>query len=291
MKRKLLDSNLVLYYMDKLNIIKISDELYLKILYKKMFRKELNLENPKTFNEKLQWLKLYDRKDIYTTMVDKFKVKEYVSNIIGREYIIPTLGIYDKFEDIDFRKLPKEFVMKCTHDSNSTIICKDKTTFNIVEAKKKMNKLLKRNYYYGGREWPYKNIKPRIIIEEYIKDKELKDYKIMCFNNKAKFIFVCSNRNTDDGLNIDVFDIEWNKMPFGRKAHPNSKIHIKKPDNFSEMIQLAEKLSNDVPFIRVDFYETNGKTYFGELTFYPAGGFEKFEPEFWDEKLGNLLKL
>lgn len=271
----------------------IPDKLYLKILYKCRVGKKINLKEPITFNEKLQWLKLYDRKDIYTTMVDKYEVKEYVANMIGEDYIIPTLGVYDKFEDIDFDKLPNQFVLKCTHDSGGIIICKDKEKFDVDNAKKIINKHLKNNYYYWGREWPYKNVKPRIIIEPYMEDKkykELVDYKIMCFNGKAKMEFTCTERFSQGTLKVTFFDLEWNKLPFERKYKASDK-KIEKPVNFKKMIELSEKLSKDITFVRIDWYEINGKLYFGEMTFYPGSGCEKFYPEEWDYNVGKLMKL
>lgn len=283
----------ILLWLDMKRIITLKDETYVKILYEKVLKKKLDLDNPKTFNEKLQWLKLNDRNSDYVKMVDKYEVKEYVSSIIGEEYIIPTLGIYEKFEDIDFKKFPNQFVVKCTHDSASTVICKDKKTFNYEEAKNKINKCLKRNYYYLGREWPYKNVKPRIIIEKYMEDVSadvLRDYKFMCFNGKVKCSFVCSNRYSKTGINVDFFDLEWKKMPFERH-YKNSNLDISKPINYERMIELSEKLSKDIPFVRVDWYEINGKVYFGELTFYPGDGLEEFTPEKYDEILGSWIKL
>ena len=281
----------ILLKLDNLRIIRISDKNYLKIKYKSKMGKKLDIENPKTFNEKLQWLKLYDRKDIYTTMVDKYEAKKYVANIIGEEYIIPTLGIYEKWEEIDFDKLPNQFVMKCTHDSGGIVICKDKNNLDIKKAKKKIYKSLKYNYFYFGREWPYKNVKPRIIIEKYMEDeskKELKDYKFFCFNGKVKICLVCTDRQTD--LKETFFDDNWNIIEVKR---PNHKINanIKKPVNFELMKVLAGKLSKNIPFIRVDFYEYKRKIYFGELTFFPASGFVDFEPRNWDYKLGEFLNL
>lgn len=284
--------NYIIRLMQK-NIIKIDDKTFLELLYKKKFKKPLDLDNPKTFNEKLQWLKLYDRQDIYTTMVDKYEVKKYVAGIIGEEYIIPTLGVWDKFECIDFKMLPNQFVLKCTHDSGGIYICKDISEFNYKAAKKKINKYLRRKYFYGGREWPYKNVKPRIIAEKYMEDKnkkDLKDYKFMCFNGKVKCSFVCSNRNSGKELNVDFFDLDWNKMPFERH-YKNSKEDISKPLNYKLMISLAEKLAVGIPFIRVDFYEINGKVYFGELTFYPGSGFEEFNPPEYDKILGDWIEL
>lgn len=282
-----------LLWLDMKRIITLNDELYLKILYKKIVGKKLNISNPQTFNEKLQWLKINDRKDLYTTMVDKYAAKEYVANIIGEEYIIPTLGIYNKFEDIDFEKLPNQFVIKCTHDSGGVVICKDKSNFDIKKAKNKINKCLKKNYYYLGREWPYKNIKPRIIIEKYMEDTkndDLIDYKIMCFNGKVKCSFICLNRRSKTGLNVDFYDINWNKMPFERH-YKNSNIITPKPEQYDKMVELSEKLSQNIPFLRVDFYEINGKIYFGELTFFPGSGMEEFAPDEWDKKLGDFLIL
>ncbi len=285
--------SMILVTLSKRNIIKVSDETFLKILYKFNINKELNLKNPQTFNEKLQWLKLNDRKDIYTTMVDKYEVKKYVSAIIGKEYVIPTLGVYDKFNEIDFKKLPNKFVIKCTHDSGSVIICKDKKKFDIKMAKKKINKALKHNYYYTGREWPYKNVKPRIIIEEYMQDeklKELRDYKFFCFNGKVNLFKVDLDRFLEHRANY--YDKNLKLLKFGEEVCPpdfEKKIEI--PKDIMKMIELAEKLSNEKKFVRIDFYYTNKKIYFGEMTFYPASGFGKFTSEDWDYKLGKWINI
>ena len=274
------------------NIIKINDEKFLKLLYRKKTGKELNLDNPQTFNEKIQWLKLHDKKEIYTTMVDKYDIKEYVANIIGKKYIIPTIGLYNSFDDIDFSKLPNQFVIKCTHDSGGICICKDKKSFDFKRAKQKINKRLKKNFYYNGREWPYKNIKPKIIIEKYMQDKnsnELIDYKILCFNGEPKLLFTCTDRYTD-GLKVTWFDLNWNKLPFERHYQSSNK-NINKPINFNKMIELSRKMVKNIPFVRIDWYEINGKLYFGEYTFYPGNGFEEFRPEIWDKKLGDMLDL
>lgn len=271
----------------------IPDKLFLSLKYKKSFNKKLDLKNPLTFNEKLQWLKLYDRKKIYTTMVDKYKVKEYVSNIIGKEYIIPTIGIYNSWNEIDFNKLPNQFVIKCTHDSGGLSICKDKNVFNYHNARKKINQSLKRNYYYNGREWPYKNVKPRIIIEKYMEDeqtKELRDYKFFCFNGIVKCFKIDFNRQIDHHANY--YDVNCNILDFGEADFPpNFQKKLTMPINLNKMIHFAEKLSEGVPFLRVDFYEMNGNIYFGELTFYPASGFGKFTNEAWDKKLGDFIDL
>lgn len=282
-----------LLWLDIKGIVRLPDDLYLKIFYKKKIGKKLNLKNPQTFNEKMQWLKLNDRKEIYTTMVDKYDVKKYVANIIGEEYIIPTIGVYDNFDNINFDELPNKFVIKCTHDSGGVAVCKDKSTFNIEIARKKINDCLKKNFYYLGREWPYKNVKPRIIIEKFLddeKNEDLIDYKIMCFNGKAQCSFLCLNRRSKEGLNVDFYDLNWNKMPFERH-YKQSNIVMEKPENYDLMIELAEKLAKNIPFVRVDFYDIKGKVYFGELTFYPGSGMEEFNPEEWDKKLGDLLVL
>lgn len=267
----------------------IPDKIFLKIKYLIIFGKKINLNKPRTFNEKIQWLKIYNKKDIYVTMVDKYLVKGYVEKIIGKENIIPTIDKYDDFDDIDFAKLPRQFVIKCTHDSGGLVICKDKKNLNICAAKSKISKSLKKNYFYLGREWPYKNIKPRIIVEKYMGD-NLNDYKIFCFNGEPKFTLVCSNRN-GNSKNTDFYDNNWNLLPFTRACHVNNPNGIDKPKNFNKMLEIAKKLSANIPFLRVDLYVINGKIYFGELTFYPSSGFESFTPEEWDEKLGDMLDL
>ena len=273
--------------------IRISDDKYLKYKYQLYIKKKLNLKNPQTFNEKLQWLKIYDRNDQYTQMVDKYEAKKYVASIIGEEYIIPTIGIYNSFDEIDFKKLPNKFVIKCTHDSGGLVVCKDKNKLDKNNAKKKIEKSLKTNYYYCGREWPYKNVKPRIIIEKYMctkEQKELIDYKFFCFNGNPKIILVCSERFSSNNMCETWFDDKWNFLDIIESSHRVDKT-IKKPINLSKMMEFSKKLSKDIPFVRVDFYEINGKTYFGELTFFPASGFERFEPKEWDYKRGEMLKL
>lgn len=270
----------------------VNDENYLKLLYKTAMKKNLNLDNPQTFNEKLQWLKIHNRNPKYTKMVDKYEAKQYVSSIIGEKYIIPTIGVYNNFDEIDFDKLPNQFVIKCTHDSGGLVICKNKKELNIKEARKKIEKSLKQNFYYFGREWPYKNVKPRIIIEKYMVDeskKELKDYKIFCFNGKAKIIQVDFGRFLEHKRNI--YTLDWQLMDLEIQYPSDKNVNIKKPDKLKEMIRLAEILSKDIPHIRVDFYSINGDIYFGELTFFHGSGFEKFNPIYFDKKMGSWLKL
>ena len=253
--------------------------------------RQLNLDRPETFNEKLQWLKLYDRNPEYTKMVDKYEAKKYVADIIGQEYIIPTLGVWDKFEDIEFDKLPKQFVLKPTHTSGNVFICKDKEKINYKQLRKMINKWLKRNYYLIHREWPYKNVRPRIIAEQYMVDEsgtELKDYKFFCFNGEPKLLFVAKDRPYATKFNY--YDMDFKKLPF-KQHYKNFNDYIEKPKGFEKMIELSRKLSKDIPHVRVDFYDINGKVYFGELTFYHFSGFEKFEPEEWDRILGDMLEL
>ena len=271
----------------------VPDDIHLKRIYKIKMKKDLNLENPQTFNEKVQWLKMYDRKDIYTRMVDKYEAKQLVSDIIGKEYIIPTIGLYNSFDDIDFNKMPKSFVIKCTHDSGGLIIVKDKNKLDLKSAKAKINRCLKKNYYYYGREWPYKNVKPRIIVEEYMEDKkdqELRDYKLFCFDGKFKMMFIATNRQGNGDTYFDFFDKDFNHMPF-INGHPNAPILPHKPKNFDKMISLAEKISKGIPQVRVDFYDVNGKIYFGEITLSHWSGFVPFEPEEWDKKIGDWINL
>lgn len=271
----------------------ITDEVYLKILYWACFGKKLNLREPASFNEKLQWLKLHDRNPIYTTIVDKYEVKKYVASLIGEKFIIPTIDVYDCFENINFDFLPNRFVLKTTHDSGGIVICHNKNNFDKVSAKLKLNKSLRRDYYKTGREWPYKNVKPRIIAEEYMVDSklhELRDYKFFCFNGKIKFFKVDFDRFSHHRANY--YDVNGNLMNFGEVVcPPDPRKNIILPKTLHTMIQFAELLASDIPFLRVDFYDVDGHIYFGEMTFYPASGFGEFIPEEWDLKIGKLLRL
>ncbi|WP_308604894.1 ATP-grasp fold amidoligase family protein [uncultured Fibrobacter sp.] len=264
--------------------------MYLKILYRLNMKKPLNLKAPRTFNEKLQWLKLYDRKPEYTTLVDKYAVKEYIAQKIGSEYVIPTLGVWDKFEDIDFDKLPDQFVLKCTHDSGGLVICRDKSKLDIEAARQKINKSLKYNYYYRWREWPYKNVPPRIIAEKYMEDDQgaslqgfkekasakgnLTDYKFFCFNGQVDCVMVCLDRSSGN-TKFYFFDRDWQLLRYnirGKNAPEN--FTIPKPSNMEEMFAMAQKLSEGLPFVRIDLYSVSGKTFFGEMTFFPDSGFD-----------------
>lgn len=273
---------------------KIPDKLYLRFLFRVKMGQKLDLKNPQTFNEKLQWLKIYDRKPEYTTMVDKFTVKRWVAERIGEEYIVPTLGVWESFGDIDFGELPNQFVLKCTHDSGGLVICRDKSVLDRKAAREKLEKCLKKNYYYHSREWPYKNVVPKVIAEEYLQDaksENLPVYKIFNFKGEPKIIQGIQNDKTEKEC-IDYFDLNWNKLDM-RQNYPNSSREdmLLRPQQLEKMIELSRKLSSDIPFVRTDFYEVNGKIYFSEFTFYSDGGMAKFYPEMWDKILGEWIKL
>lgn len=272
-----------------------SDELYLKILFRLKMGYPLNLRTPRTFNEKLQWLKLYNRKPEYTQMVDKHAVKEYVAKLIGEEYIIPTLGVWDRVEDIDFESLPDQFVLKTTHGGGGggVVVCKDKSNFDYEAAKIKLQQSMNSDIYRNFREWPYKNVPRRIIAEKFMVDEsgvELKDYKFFCFNGEVKCFKVDFDRFIAHRANY--YDRNACLMPFGEvDCGPDFSRQIELPDNLKEMRCVAEKVAVGHPFIRVDLYNINGKIYFGEITFFPAAGLGRFEPEEWDYTLGSWLRL
>lgn len=274
----------------------LPDKFVLKIRYKMIFKKSLNLKNPITFNEKLQWLKLYNRNPLYKIMVDKYDVKEYVANLIGNKYIIKTFAVWDEFDDINFNLLPNQFVLKCTHDSGSIIICHDKNKFDIQKAKIKLTKSLKSDYYYKGREWPYKGIKRRIIAEELLIDEsgnELRDYKILCFNGMPKLIEFHMGRYNNQHSQ-EFYDINWNKTTISQCRIKNDKNNddiAPRPSTLNEMLQLSSVLSKDIPHVRIDWYSVYGKLYFGEITFFDASGFEPFDNPNDDVMIGSWIDL
>ena len=271
----------------------MSDEEYLSRKYQLYFGQKLDLQNPQTFNEKLQWLKLYNRKPEYTVMVDKYKVREYIAQELGEEYLIPLLGVWDNPDEIDFDALPNQFVLKCNHNSGlGMCICKDKSELDISKVKVELRKGLKQDYYLTGREWPYKDVPRKIIAEKDMEDVsgDLKDYKFYCFNGEMKFVMINSDRNTSRPTRADYFDRDFNWLDF-TWGYSHAEVHPRKPEQFEKMVAIVEKLAKGLPHIRVDLYDCNGKIYFGELTFFDGSGFDKIEPLEWDYKIGKLLKL
>lgn len=272
-----------------------SDKLFLELKFRLIMKQKLYLENPLTFNEKLQWLKLYNRRPEYTMMVDKYVVKQYVADKIGDEYIIPTLGVWDRVEDIDWNSLPNQFVLKTTHGGGGcgVVICKDKATFDKDNAKQILQKSLDSDIYLSFREWPYKDVPKRIIAEQYMADEsgvELKDYKFFCFNGRVGCFKVDFDRFINHKANY--YDREAKLLPFGEVCcMPDFNRQFEQPKSFDKMLDIVENLSRDIPFVRVDLYNADGKIYFGEITFFPAAGMGKFEPQEWDYKLGEMLIL
>ncbi|WP_273401844.1 ATP-grasp fold amidoligase family protein [Traorella massiliensis] len=271
----------------------IPDKLYLKLIYRKYMGKSLNLKNPKTFNEKIQWLKLYDRNPLYSKLVDKYRVREYIKNLLGEEYLIPLLGVWDKGEEIDFSKLPDKFVLKCTHNSGGVIVCKDKNKMNYTEVIKQLNNSLKRNYYYGTREYPYKNVIPKIIAEKYMEDDSggLIDYKFFCFNGYVDNVMLCIDRQNNNPK-FYFFNKNWKLLRINvRGKNAPTNFTLPKPECIDKMFEIASTLSKNIPFVRVDLYECKNKIYFGEMTFYPQSGLDNNLLEETDLYLGNLIKL
>lgn len=266
--------------------------LYIRLLYLYHFGKLPHLRNPRTFNEKLQWLKLHDHNPIYTTMVDKVRVKEYVTSLAGAKYIIPNLGIWNNAEEIDFDILPDRFVIKCNHDSHGVIVVNDKGKTNLEAVREKLRKRLQVDGYAYGREWPYKDVERKILAEKFIEGDsgELIDYKVHCFGGEPKFILVCQDRFSDSGLKEDFYDIGWELMDV-RRPNVGHGTPVKRPDELDEMLELARLLSKGVPFLRTDFYYTQGKILFGELTFFPASGFQRFVPDRYDRLFGDWIEL
>ena len=270
------------------------DEKYLKRKYRALIGKTLDLDNPKSFNEKIQWLKLYNQNPQYTVMVDKYLVRDYIANSLGEQYLIPLIGVWDKEEDIDFKSLPNQFVLKCNHNSGyGMYICKNKLDMDVDCVRKNLQKGLEQDYYSINREWPYKNIPRKIIAEALMSTKngeDLRDYKLFCFNGKVKFFKMDFDRFTAHRANY--YDLNGRILPFYEADYPadfERKVDI--PDSISMMIELAEKLAKDIPFVRVDFYDVDGKVYFGEITFFPASGIGRIEPEQADLEIGELIDL
>lgn len=271
----------------------LNDRFYLKTLFRLKFGYELNLSKPKSFNEKLQWLKLNDIHPEYTMLVDKVSAKQFVSEKIGIQHIIPTIKVWNNVEEIEWDSLPNQFVIKCSGDSGGVVVCRDKQSLDVNSAKSKLLKGWGENYYKYNKEYPYKGIKPRIIAEAYMEDEsgyELKDYKFFCFNGEPKFLKVDFDRQTVHRANY--YDMNWTLLPFYEKICPmDPERKFEKPENFSKMIEIARTLSSGIPFVRIDLYNISGRIYFGEITFFPASGLGVIEPAGWDQKIGEYLTL
>lgn len=287
--------NLQIILANKLSFL-FSDRIYLKLQFRLRMGYCLNLDEPKTLSEKIQWLKLHDHNPIYPNLVDKYEVKPLVAKKIGDKYIIKTLCIWDNPEDVDFNYLPQQFVLKTTHGGGNSgvIICKNKETLNKEEIIKKLKKSIKQDIFNDFREWPYKKIKKRIIAEQYMEQedgKHLIDYKFFCFNGEPLFVYVSQNIPGSKRQLSCFLTMDWQLAPFKKQNEEFANTPPAKPVTFNKMCQLAEKLCKDIPFIRVDLYEINKQIYFSELTFYPSSVMQPFEPIEWDRKLGDMLVL
>lgn len=278
----------------------LSDKSFIKKLYKKRMGRDINLSNPQTFTEKQNWLKLYDRKPIYTVMVDKYLARDFVKERIGEQYLVPLLGVWNNVDDIDFSLLPNEYVLKCNHNSDVVIfkdgifIGKNGKILTNEETKKKLNEQLKVDYYKSKREWPYKNVPRKIICEKYMENTNgdnLVDYKVFCFSGQPQFIMVNSNRFKDGGVKVDMYTLDWKHMDMQDGHYPNAGDIFEKPACFGEICEISKILSSTIPFLRVDFNIWDNKLYFGELTFFHSAGLESFEPTEWDNILGQELVL
>ena len=270
------------------------DSVLLKARYFQVFHRPLDLKHPRTFNEKIQWMKIYDRDPRYTVLSDKYAVKEEVAGIIGREHVIPTLGVWDRFDQIDFQSLPEQFVLKCTHDSGGLVICRDRKELDMDAARAKIEASLKTNFYYHSREWQYKDIPPRIIAEPYMQDgdsRELKDYKFYCFDGEPAFLYVSEGLENHQTARISFLNLDWTRAPYLRSDYAGFETLPPKPARFDEMVRMARQLARGFRFVRVDLYEINGRVYFGEMTFTPTGGFVPFIPDEADAEIGKLLHL
>ena len=271
----------------------VPDEVYLKMFYRGAMGKRLDLDNPRTFNEKIQWLKLHDRNPLYITLVDKCDVKPWIAERIGKQYVVQTYGVWDSFDDIDFGELPDRFVLKCTHDSGSVAICHDWGSFDISTTRERLTASLKRNYFWYAREWPYKDVKPRIIAEEYLGPNgggDLTDYKLFHFNGGPTLTLVCEDRSLAAGMSKTYFDEKWSCVSVSEGGHPTNPGCLR-PVYFDDMLNLSNLIAEGIPFCRVDFYESARGLLFGELTFYPAAGLEHFNPPEVDELWGSWIEL
>lgn len=286
-------NNTIKKIMKKTSIL-LPDKVFLETKFKYNFNERLNLKNPQTFNEKIQWLKLYNRNPKYTKYVDKYLVRKYIAETIGEEYLIPLLGVYDNVEEINWDLLPNEFVLKCTHGSGCNIICTDKNKLNIKTTQKQLKKWMRTNWFWYGREWPYKNLKPRIICEKLLVDEkgeEIKDYRFFCFDGEPSFVAIDFSINDKSKTRRNLYDLDWNLME-DSISYPRELIKvIERPEKLNEMIKLSGKLAEDIPHVRVDYYYIDNKIYFGEMTLYHQAGFAKFQSHEFNKKLGTMIKL
>lgn len=278
----------ILYFISPI----LGDKTYLSLLFPLKVKYRLNLRDPRTYNEKLQWMKLYYRKPLMCKLVDKYEVKTYVKEKIGSQYVVTNYGVWDSFDEIDFTTLPSQFVLKTTHDQGGVVICRDKSEFNFDKAKEKLNRHLKRNFYLLLREWPYKDVKPRIIAEELLADDsegEIDDYKFFCFNGEPKMMFISTERQAGKPK-FNFYDIDFNELDIIRGAGKSNK-DIMRPVNYDLMVSLARELSAGLPHVRVDFYSVREEVLFGEYTFFSGGGLKPFYPEKWDRIMGDWIQL
>ena len=283
----------------------MSDRFFIKVRWSQVVGYKLDLKHPKKFNEKLQWLKLYDHKPEYTIMVDKYRAKQWLADKIGEQYVVPTLSIYKSVDEIDLNKLPDQFVLKCNHDSGSVIICRDKQSFDFENAKQKLNKALHSNYYWRCREWPYKHVKPVILAEPFIYNSQTdnisvggmpqvlpSDYKFYCFEGEPKLFYITTDKGMDVPIREDFFDLQGNHLDIQDSNYLNNPMYIPNiPNNLQEMQSICRMISKNINHLRVDFYECNGRIYVGEMTFYEAAGYCNFEPSKWNIILGDWIKL
>lgn len=272
----------------------LPDKLYLQWIYYLETGNHINWKNPRRYNEKLQWIKLYDHNPLYTTLVDKYEVKKFVAANIGEQYVTPCLGVWNKAEEIEWEKLPNRFVLKTTHDggNNGVFIVRDKSLIDRRKLFKKINHSLHRDTFVLGREWPYKDVQRSVFAEEYLEgaDGDLRDYKFFCFGGDVKYLYVATERQSGGGVKFNYFDADFNALDLWQ-SHPRSEKPIEKPALFEEMKALAARLSNGLPEVRVDLYEVNGRIYFGEYTFFSLGGFASFHPDKWDFIFGANIQL
>lgn len=280
------------YTLERLGLRRMDDEKYIRLVYLFWNGVEPDLDHPQIYMEKLNWIKLHDRREIYTTMVDKYRVKEYVASIIGEEHVIPLIrdshgGVYNSFDEIDFSELPEQFVLKTNHDSGGVAICRDKKEFDIPKVRADLTARLQRNFADDGREWPYQNVKRCIIAEEYIEDLADSNYKFFCFDGKVKALYVAPFREKT----VDYFDADYNHLDIYTRLHQCAPVPPERPASFEQMKEMAERISEGYPHMRVDFYDVHGKIYFGEITFFLEGGFVPFMPEKWNKIFGDWLVL